>query len=121
MSLGLRVQSQHVVLGFWLRMGDHSDLSAKGNNQLQKHDESKRELAANGGMIEGGPSRQLVITLPGALAASSLTQDAREAGGTMAPLMVVARAAVLTAQHRIVTHAGCGDKAKRAGETGRGD
>lgn len=72
-------------------------------------------------MMEGGPSRQLVITLPGALAASSLAQDAREAGRTMAPLMVVARATVLTAQHRIVTHPRCRDKAKRAGETERGD
>lgn len=59
-------------------------------------------------MIEGGPSRQLVIALPGALAASSLAQDAREAGGTVAPLMVVARAAVLTAQHSVVTHPSCG-------------
>lgn len=72
-------------------------------------------------MIEGGPPRQLVIALPGALAASSLAQDARETGGTMAPLMVVARATVLTAQHRVVTHPSCGDKAKRAEETERGD
>lgn len=56
------------------------------------------------GNVEGGLSRQLVIALPGALAANSLTQDTREAGGTMASLMVVARAAVLTAQHRVVTH-----------------
>jgi len=72
-------------------------------------------------MMEGGLSRQLVITLPGALAASSLAQDAREARGTMAALMVVARASVLTAQHRVVTDSSCRDKAKRAGETGGGD
>lgn len=72
-------------------------------------------------MMEGGPSRQVVITLLSALAASSLTQDTGEARGTMAPLMVVASATVLTAQHRVVTHPSCGDKAKRAGETGRGD
>lgn len=71
--------------------------------------------------MEGVLSRQLVVTLPGALAASSLTQDAGEAGGTMAPLMMVASATVLTAQHRVVTHPSCRDKAKRAGETGRGD
>lgn len=66
-------------------------------------------------MIERGPSRQLVITLPGPLAASSLAQDAREARGTMASLVVVARATVLTTQHRIVAHPSCGDKAKGQG------
>lgn len=71
--------------------------------------------------MEGGLSRQLVIALPRALATGSLTQDACEAGGTMAPLMVVARATVLTALHCVVTHTSCGDKAKSAGETGRGD
>lgn len=67
-------------------------------------------------MIEGGLPRQLVITLPGPLAASSLTQNASEAGGTMAPLMVVACSTVLTAQHRIVAHPSCGrDKANGQG------
>lgn len=72
-------------------------------------------------MMERGLSRQLVIAVSGTLAASSLTQDAREAGGTMAALMVVARAAILTAQHRVVTHPSCRDKAERAGETGKRD
>lgn len=67
---------------------------------------------ADGWMIEGGPSRQLVITLPGPLAASSLTQDACEAGGTMASLVVVACAAVLTTQHCVVAYPSCRDEAK---------
>lgn len=57
----------------------------------------------------------MVVTFPGAQAVSSLAQDAREAGGAIAPLMVVARAAVLTAQHRVVTHSSCRGKAERAG------
>lgn len=65
---------------------------------------------------EGGSSRQLVLALPGALAASSLAQDTREARGTVAPLMVVARAAVLTAQHRVVAHPSCEDRQRRRGE-----
>lgn len=72
-------------------------------------------------MMEPCPSRQLVITLSGTLAASSLAQDACEAGGTVAPLMVVARAAVLTAQHRVVAHPSCRHKTERAAETGRRD
>lgn len=67
--------------------------------------------------MEGGPPGQLVVTLPGALAARSLAQDAREAGGTVATLVVVARAAVLTAQHRVVAHPSC----ERQKETGQGD
>lgn len=78
-------------------------------------------VAACGAMMERGLSRQLVIAVSWTLAASSLAQDAREAGGAMAALMVVARAAVLTAQHRVVTHPSCTDKAERAGETGKRD
>lgn len=74
---------------------------------------------ADGGVFEGGPSGQFVVTLSGPLAASSLAQDAREAGGAMAPLVVVARAAVLTAHHRVVTHPSCEEKARRAEKTGR--
>lgn len=85
-------------------MGSRSGLSAQQNNRKQEHCEGESKLVADAGKIEGGLSRQLVIALPGALAANSLTQDSREAGGTMAALMVVARAAVLTAQHRVVTH-----------------
>lgn len=77
-------------------------------------------LRAGVGVMEGGVSRGLVATLPRALAAGPLAQDACEAGGTVAPLMVVARAAVLTAQHRVVTHSSCGDKAERAGGDGKG-
>lgn len=64
----------------------------------------------------------MVITLPRPLAASSLAQDACEAGGTMASLVVVARAAVLTTQHCVVAHPSCRDKANgERVETGRGD
>lgn len=92
------------VSGFWLRTGDHSHLSAKGNNRRQQCYEGKSELATDGGVVEGKPSRQLAVALPGPLAVGSLAQDAREAGGTMAALMVVAGATVLTAQQRVVTH-----------------
>lgn len=75
------------------------------------------EPAADSGLIEGGSSRQLVIALPGPLAVSSLAQDAREAGRTVAPLVVVARAAVLAPQHGVVAHPSCRKhKTKRGGE-----
>lgn len=48
-------------------------------------------------MAAGGPSRQLVVTLAGALAAGPLAEDTGEARGAVATLVVVARAAVLTA------------------------
>lgn len=49
----------------------------------------------------------MVVALPtGALAAGSLAQDAREARGAVASLVVVAGTAVLTAQHGIVAHPG---------------
>lgn len=54
----------------------------------------------------------MVNALAGPLAAGSLAQDAREARGTVASLVVVARAAVLTAQHGVVAHPGCGDRAE---------
>lgn len=77
------------------------------------------EPEAEGGLIDGGSSRQLIIALAGALAVRSLAQDAREAGGTVAALVVVARAAVLAPQHGVVAHPSCRKhKAKRAGETG---
>lgn len=72
-------------------------------------------MGADRVMMEGGLSRRLVITLPGALAPNSLAQDAREAWGTVAPLMVVARSTVLTAQHCVVTHPSCEDRAKKVG------
>lgn len=87
-------------------MGGLAGLSAKESHLQQQRREDERELASDVAKMEGGLSRQLVLALPGALAADSLAQDAREAGGTMAPLMLVARAAVLTAQHRVVTHSG---------------
>lgn len=71
-------------------------------------------MAADQRLIESGLSRQLVIALACTLAACSFTQDAGEAGGAVAPLMMVACATVLTAQHSIVTHASCGDRVKRA-------
>lgn len=56
----------------------------------------------------GGSPRRVVVALPaGALAAGPLAQDAREAWGAVASLVVVAGAAVLTAQHRVVAHPGC--------------
>lgn len=58
----------------------------------------------------------MVVTLPaGALAAGSLAQDAREARGAVASLVVVAGAAVLTAQHRVVAHPGCREQRKQVG------
>lgn len=60
-------------------------------------------------------SRPLVLALSGPLAAGPLTQDAGEAGGTVAALMVVARAAVLTAQHGVVADASCRGQTERAG------
>lgn len=71
--------------------------------------------------MEISPSRQLVIALAGALAAGPLTQHTRKAWGTEATLMVMARAAVLTAQHRVVTNPSCGKRKRRQSEKGRGD
>lgn len=63
----------------------------------------------------------MVVALPaGPLAAGSLTQDAREAWGAVASLVVVAGAAVLTAQHRIVAHSGCREQPKQVGGGGVG-
>lgn len=93
------------------------DLSAKENNHQPHRHEVTNE--PDGRLTEGGSSRQLVIALPGPLAVSSLAQDAREAGGTVAPLVVVARAAVLAPKHGVVAHPSCRKhKAKRAGKTG---
>lgn len=96
-------------------------LSAKGNNWKRNRHKREKKLVAYGAMMELCPSRQLVVTLSGTLAARSLAQDAREAGGTVAALVVVARAAVLTAQHRVVAHPSCRHKTERAAETGRRD
>lgn len=58
----------------------------------------------------------MVVALPtGALAAGSLAQDAREARGAVASLVVVAGTAVLTAQHGIVAHPGCREQRKQVG------
>lgn len=56
----------------------------------------------------------MVVALSaGALAAGSLAQDAREAWGAVASLVVVAGTTVLTAQHGIVAHPGCREQRKK--------
>lgn len=58
----------------------------------------------------------MVVTLPaGALAAGSLAQDAHEAWGAVASLVVMAGTAVLTAQHGVVAHPGCREECKQVG------
>lgn len=64
----------------------------------------------------------MAVALPGrALAAGSLAQDAREAWRAVAALVVVAGAAVLAAQHRVVAHPGWWEDRKEGiGEGGGG-
>lgn len=104
--------SANVVLGFWLSVRGQPGASAEGNNQQCDDGEGERRPS------DGGP-RRVVVALPGrALAAGSLAQDAREARRAVAALVVVAGAAVLTAQHRVVAHPGCGEQRRQGGGGG---
>lgn len=81
----------------------------RGGDQHQQRYFSDVYRGEEGGLARfgSGATSSLALT-PGLLA-----QQSGKAGGTVAPLVVVTHASILTAHHQVVAHTGCGFKQKK--------